>query len=108
MKDEHQVRIAALELTKMIGGLTSQTARIEIAAVFEHYILNGHAGEAQPTPKARDEVPGADGEDRPKRRATGRKSGSGKAGEASELESEGEIDLSELGRPSTRVSGVSV
>jgi hypothetical protein len=107
MKDEYQVRIEALELTKMVGGLTSQTARIEIAAKFEYYILNGY-GEAAPTPKASDEVPETEGKDPPKRRATGRKSGSGKTGEASEIETEGETDPDELGRPSTRVAGVSV
>lgn len=108
MKDEHLVRIEALKLTQMVGGLSNQAARIKIASEFEQYILKGYAGEAQPTPKARDEVPGADGEDRPKRRATGRKSGSGKAGEASEIETEGETDPAELGRPSSRVQGVSV
>lgn len=107
MKDEYQVRIEALELTKMVGGLTSQTARIEIAAKFEHYILNGY-GEAAPTPKASGEVPVTEPKAAPGKRTKRASEVPAPSGEASEIETEGETDPSELGRPSTRVAGVSV
>lgn len=108
MKDEHQVRIEALKLTQMVGGLSNHDARIKIAAMFEQYILKGHAGEAPPAPQAQDEVPGTEGRDPPKRGAKGRSKAPDKSGEASDTEQEGETDPAEDGRPSSRVSGVTV
>lgn len=108
MKDEHQVRIEALKLTQMIPGISNAEARVKFAADFERYILNGYSGEATPAPQAQAEAPATEGKDPPKRGAKGRSKAPVPSGEASEIEQEGEIDPAELGRPSSRVSGVSV
>jgi hypothetical protein len=107
MKDEHQVRIEALKLTQMVGGLSSQASRIKIAAEFEQYILNGY-GEAAPMPKASDAVPVTESKAAPGKRTKRASEVPASSGEASEIETEGATDPSELGRPSSRVAGVSV
>jgi hypothetical protein len=108
MKDEHLARIEALKLTQMIGGLSNQDARIEIASKFERYILNGYSGEAKPAAQAAEMVPVTEEKEPPKRGAKGRSKAPVQSGEASDLETEGETDPSELGRPSSRVIGVAV
>lgn len=108
MKDEHLARIEALKLTQMVGGLSNHDARIAIAAKFEQYILNGYSGEARPVAQAAETAPGTEGTDLPKRGARGRSKAPVRSGEASDIETEGETDPSELGRPSSRVAGVSV
>lgn len=113
MKDEHLARIEALKLTQMVGGISSQKARIEIASQFEHYILNGLPGEA---PKPSPAPDASDDNVVPVTAAKGRRGGRTKAssevpastGEASDETEEGETDPSLLGRPSSRVAGVSV
>lgn len=114
MKDEHQVRVEALKLTQMLGGIESIEARIRFAAKIEQYILKGQPGEA--SPPAAPEAP-AQADEVPVTAAKGRRGGRTKAaseapapsGEASEEDEEGEADAVALqGRPSTRASGVNV
>jgi hypothetical protein len=106
MKDEHQARIEALNLALKSGVV--QSARIPLAHEYEQYILNGYSGEAKPpAPQAPVEAPGTEGKDPPVRPALKGKRGSGKPGEASEQQAKG-TDDPELGRPSTRVTGMSI
>jgi len=109
MKDEHQVRIEALKLTQVLGGIESLPQRIKFAHQIEQYILNGHSGEAAVVRIAPAEVPGTEGKGPPKGRTKRASTVPADAGEASDIEQEGEADLESLqGRPSARVKGVEV
>lgn len=114
MKDEQQVRVEALKLTQMLGGIESIEARIKFAAKIEQYILNGHSGEARPVaapeaPATADGVPVTAAKARRGRPPSKASQAPAQSGEASEEDEEGEPDSAALeGRPSTRVSGVHV
>lgn len=108
MKDEYQVRIAALEMTFKMGGLSNEV-RPKFAAIFEQYILNGYTGEAKPAAsQAPSTAPETEGKDPPKRRTKRGSEAPDSSGEASEPEQKGDYSPPDEGRPSSRVAGVGI
>lgn len=102
MKDEYEVRIAALNLVMTKTPIVN-SAVIAEAAKLEQYILKGQAGEAPAAPQAQDGAPGTEGKDPPKRRTKRASEAPVETGEASEPEQEEEI-MPPAGRPSTRAA----
>lgn len=106
MKDEYQVRVEALNLTFKMAGLSNE-ARTREAYKLEQYILNGYSGQAPAAPQAPPEAPVTEGKAPSQRRTRRGSEAPAKSGEASDKR-RGEIDQSDEGRPSTRVSGALV